>query len=757
MTISTTDRPGQASAPEDLFVDLFAEVFGAEKAQLLAHEYPFQDIYGGGRFIDYALRTLDSRIAFEIDGLEWHLPGAAAVSKFEDDLLRQNSLIHLGWQVYRWTDRQILAEPERVKEELAKFLESIPNLVSFDDFLPRQRGELVELRQHQEDALASLAAMRAEGKSIALLYHAQGAGKTIVAIEDARRVGGRTLFLAHRQPLVRQAAQKFEELWPEKPVGLFMAGDRDTSAFNIAASIQSVSQNLTDFAPDDFQYVVIDEAHHATAETYRRVLGYFRPVFTLGLTATPDRADGQSALELFRDCAHRLTLREAVQLGALVPIRCVRVRTNIDLSRVRFNQIQYNRRDLEQNVIVPGRDRLIVDTYHSHVSGRKAVAFCANVRHGEDVAKLFRDAGVPAQAVSGRLPRDQREQTLQQFHEGKLRVLCACDILNEGWDCPDVEVLLMARPTLSKVIYLQQLGRGTRKAEGKDCLIVFDFVDNASRYNQALSLHRALDERQYRPGALVLAPDHLKQQEAEQLARGEKPEAILQIGVWARDFEPVDVFNWQEAVAGMLSTAELDWKLAATEGTVRRAVERGLLTADHCLQVGDRTYHYFAADKVEQIRQALGLPEVNAQTIKGLFLDFVREMDMSASYKPVMLLAVLDSVDANGRAELAAVTRWFRQFYLDRKAAGLPVEKSNMRMARAEELRDSEVTGVMLEMPFRKFEQRHFLRYDRDLAYVRFEANLWRQLDRADVEQTRRICQQSIQEYYGRLSPGNSV
>jgi very-short-patch-repair endonuclease len=165
MTISTTDRPGQASAPEDLFVDLFAEVFGAEKAQLLAHEYPFQDIYGGGRFIDYALKTLDSRIAFEIDGLEWHLPGSAAVPKFEDDLLRQNSLIHMGWQVYRWTDRQILAEPERVKEELAKFLESIPNLVSFDDFLPRQRGELVELRQHQEDALASLAAMRAEGKT----------------------------------------------------------------------------------------------------------------------------------------------------------------------------------------------------------------------------------------------------------------------------------------------------------------------------------------------------------------------------------------------------------------------------------------------------------------------------------------------------------------------------------------------------------------------------------------------------------------
>jgi superfamily II DNA or RNA helicase len=475
-------RDESSTVPEDRFVELFAQVFGTEKVQLLAHEFPVEDIYGGSRFVDYAIRTPEENVAFEIDGLTWHAPEAISVEKYEDDLFRQNSLVHFGWRLFRWTDRQIMQQPEEVKDQLALFLERIPGLLSFEDFLPRQRGEVLELRAHQEEALASLDRMRGEGKTIALLPHAQGAGKTVTAICDARRVGGRTLFLVHTRELVTQAYEKFRELWPEPTTGLYFGGVHESDRHNVVGTIQSVADDLAGFSADAFDYIVVDEAHHAAAPSYKRVLGYFRPKFILGLTATPDRADGQSILELFQECAHRLGLREAVEAGELVPVRCVRVQTNVDLSRVRYNQLQYNRRDIEETVLIPGRDRLIVDTYLQHVPQRKAVAFAVNVRHGEDLAERFRLSGVPAGSVSGRMPRKERERYLNDFKEGRLRVLCACDLLNEGWDCPDVQVLLMARPTLSKVIYLQQLGRGTRKAPGKECLVVFDFVDNASNW-----------------------------------------------------------------------------------------------------------------------------------------------------------------------------------------------------------------------------------------------------------------------------------
>jgi hypothetical protein len=129
-----------SSLPEDAFTVLFSQVFGLEKTLLLSPEYPVEDIYGSSRFIDYALRTTDERVAFEIDGLVWHAPTAIPVEKCEDDLLRQNSLVHQGWRVFRWTDRQITQEPELVKEQLALFLERIPGLLSFDEFLPKQRG-----------------------------------------------------------------------------------------------------------------------------------------------------------------------------------------------------------------------------------------------------------------------------------------------------------------------------------------------------------------------------------------------------------------------------------------------------------------------------------------------------------------------------------------------------------------------------------------------------------------------------------------
>src|SRR3954447_19312297 len=240
----SSDRGAASTAPEDLFTELFTQVFGPEKALFLTPEFPVTDIYGGSRFVDLALRARGEKIAFEIDGLPWHVPDVIPAEKYEDDLLRQNSLVHQGWRVFRWTDRQVAHEPERVKEQLALFLERLPGLLSFDDFLPRQAGELLELREHQEDALLALERMRAEGKTIALLEHATGAGKTVTAVADAQRLGGRTLWLVHRRDLVSQTEREFRRLWPEAETGRYYGGAHETEADNLVAAIQSVADRL---------------------------------------------------------------------------------------------------------------------------------------------------------------------------------------------------------------------------------------------------------------------------------------------------------------------------------------------------------------------------------------------------------------------------------------------------------------------------------------------------------------------------------
>jgi hypothetical protein len=314
-----------------------------------------------------------------------------------------------------------------------------------------------------------------------------------------------------------------------------------------------------------------------------------------------------------------------------------------------------------------------------------------------------------------------------------------------------VEVLLMARPTLSKIIYMQQLGRGTRKAPGKESLIVFDFVDNTGRYGQSWSLHRLSRKNSYRPGELVLAPED---RIAEEQAAGNAPPTILNLGIWAENFEEIDIFDWQSVAKDMLSVADLELALAASEGYLRGKVLKGDLEPDHALEIGARCYFYFRKERKAEIAEQFGLEPVTAANIRERFLAFCEEMDMSASYKPVLLRCLLDTVDESGSVPIATLTHAFRDFYLDRLARGLPAEKPRARMARVAELNEAEIQRLILEMPFRKFAQRGFLNYGRDVSRVRFAPDIVEAVDRGgptgavrDIEADHRglLCEHSIQ------------
>ena len=218
----------------------------------------------------------------------------------------------------------------------------------------------------------------------------------------------------------------------------------------MCGSIQSIALNLDMFKEDDFDYIIIDEAHHATADTYQKVLAYFKPKFLLGLTATPERADDTNILEIFKNTAHKLDIQTAVEIGALVDVRCIRIHTNIDMTQVRFNSVQYNVRDLDVKICVTERNALIVKTWLDYVKNKRTVVFCASVKHAERIAALFKEKGVSAEAVSGSMKTSERNELLAKFAKGELKVLCACDLLNEGWIVPRRKFCLWLVPQCRK-------------------------------------------------------------------------------------------------------------------------------------------------------------------------------------------------------------------------------------------------------------------------------------------------------------------
>ena len=732
-------------------MQLFCEVFGPEKTENLQVQYPCVDIYGRHRYIDFALESPESKIAIEIDGETYHNPSKVSENKYADDLLKQNSLIYDNWKVYRWIYSQLEKQPEKVKDELITFLGTSPMFKAFEADLPVQMGQTIELRDYQQEATKNLQKMREDGKTIALLYHATGVGKTITAATDAKAVGGRTLFLVNALKLASQAQETFAKVWPEATLGEYTGSQKDMTQTVIFATVQSISKDLEKFSPTDFDYLIVDECHHAAANTYQKIFTYFHPKFILGLTATPERSDGEDMLELFQNVAHKMDLKTAVERGILVPIRCVRVKTNIDLTDVRINGIKYNSQDLESKLFIPERNQLIVDTYLRYVNGKKTVIFCASVDHAAEIAKLLRDNGVKAEAVSGRDRVEVREKILKDYETGSTNVLCACDLLNEGWDSPHTTVLFMARPTMSKTIYLQQLGRGTRRCPGKEDLLVVDFVDNANMFNMPYSLHRVLDIAKYQPMAYVLAPENKRKLDQDMLFQGEKPEAWLDVPIDVSDYEIIDLFNWQNSVKDMISQIEFVRMVDVQSETVERYIKDGKVKPDLSIPFGDkRMFHYFREESIRNIAKQYGWDLITPQNMADKFMKFIETMDMSYSYKPVLLKAIYEYMDTSGRAALPDVVDYFIDFYEDRKAHGMIAEKSTSIYQKGGYTR-KDVEKNILSNPFKRFEDMRFLMRCKDVETIEVNPIIFRKLTREDWLHIVDVCDKSLEKYYLRL------
>ncbi|MCI2284209.1 DEAD/DEAH box helicase family protein [Colwellia sp. MSW7] len=245
-----------------------------------------------------------------------------------------------------------------------------------------------------------------------------------------------------------------------------------------------------------FDYILVDEAHRAAAHGLRNVLEYYNPQNLLGLTAT-DRLDQQRLEDIFGSYQINLSLEEAIKQKLIPQIRAFRLQSNIDLSSVRFNGKEFVKSDLQKSVQVPSRDQLVVDLLVKYFSAshsnshtneslqtKQGVIFCVDIKHAKRMSALLNQHGVKSASVHG-----TNRKGLDEYKQGAIQFLCACDLINEGWDAPQTSVIVMARPTMSKVLYTQQLGRGTRNHPDKEALYVIDVVDSYSSALQPWSVH----------------------------------------------------------------------------------------------------------------------------------------------------------------------------------------------------------------------------------------------------------------------------
>ncbi|MBR3056271.1 DEAD/DEAH box helicase family protein [Candidatus Saccharibacteria bacterium] len=352
-------------------------------------------------------------------------------------------------------------------------------------------------RIYQRDCLDALQLTRSQGKNKALVVMASGLGKTLTGAFDIQEYlqsipDGRVLVLCHSAAILTQTKETFKAIFGDGYSygmynGLEKAAHRTDFLF---ANLQSIHLHSDDFQPDEFCYVIVDEAHHSPAETYRKAIQYFTPQFLLGMTATPERMDDADLSEIFGETVYEYRLESAIKDGWLSDVE-YRVKTdeieNLETyldSGEKFSLAQLNR-----EVFAPKRDEEIVRIIREEISGKDnptMVIFCQTIAHAEKFAELMGDAVV----IHSKLDSSVIAERLEGFRSGSIKTVCTVDMLNEGIDVPRTDVIVFLRVTQSKIVFTQQLGRGLRRAEGKDKVLVLDFVSTADRLEMLFQFER---------------------------------------------------------------------------------------------------------------------------------------------------------------------------------------------------------------------------------------------------------------------------
>ena len=427
-------------------------------------------------------------------GLEWN------VKVTKKDLPETIDKIAATFESY-WNSSEFEYYSEDQKERLARALRAEKYI---DGTNPEVYTMDIMPYSYQQEILDKLEAERkVRGYNRNLVVAATGTGKTVISALDYKRFrkqnpgrSCRLLFVAHREEILKQSLYTFRAVLKDANFGeMFVGSYKPDSIENLFISIQTF--NSQDFTaktnPDYYDYIIVDEFHHAAAPTYQKLLAYYQPQILLGLTATPERMDGKSILPYFNNrIAAEIRLPEAIDRKLLCPFQYFGVTDTVDLDTLKWSAGGYDKGELTRVYTLSGamanrRADLVIGSllkYVTDINDVKGLGFCVSIEHAEFMCRYFNEHNIPSMFLTGHSPDEERKAAKQRLVDGEVRFIFVVDIYNEGVDIPEVNTVLFLRPTESLTVFLQQLGRGLRLAEDKECLTVLDFIGQAhKKYN----------------------------------------------------------------------------------------------------------------------------------------------------------------------------------------------------------------------------------------------------------------------------------
>ena len=351
----------------------------------------------------------------------------------------------------------------------------------------------IELRPYQKDCiklvLDAYAAYRVnpcKETRDALLVLPVAAGKTIIFSQIINQManlyGLNALIIAHTDALLDQAADKYRMVKPEAIIGKVGSGRHEYGGEVTVASVATISrpEHLKRLKSIGYGLIVTDEAHRSAAPSYQTVYDALPDAFHLMVTATPDRLDGKPISD--KPPLYSASIIDMIQQGFLCDVKAIAIKTDINLDNLHTEMGDYKVSELEDAIDTPARNKRIVDAYNEHCQGRRAICFAVTVKHATTLAGAFNEAGIPAAVISGETPIDERNKLYHSLQTGTIKVLTNVNVLTEGFDLPLVDAVIMARPTQSRVLFVQSMGRGLRLAPGKQNCILLDITDNCLKH-----------------------------------------------------------------------------------------------------------------------------------------------------------------------------------------------------------------------------------------------------------------------------------